>query len=94
MISILRMTTIVAQPRADNSRVLAGFDALIVGLRVASCVIVLMPDGNLVAQPPSAKTRRGDDRVVRIVDPDLDAEFQTVALAAYHTIRKGVPHVA
>lgn len=91
-ITIVRFNRIAADRRADGSRAVAAFDAVLCGIRFAGCVVVERPDRSLVAEPPAAKTRSGKERVVRIVDPDLDREFQTTALAAYHTISQGEDH--
>jgi len=91
-VSIFNLCPIEAARRADGGRAVASFDAVISGLRLAGCVVVEQPDRSLVAEPPAAKTRNGRGRVVRIVDPGLDREFQRAALAAYAAISKGENH--
>lgn len=88
-LSIFNLSTIDAARRADGGLAVASFDAVLAGVRLAGCIVVEQQDRTLVAEPPAAKTRSGRDRLVRIVDPGLDREFQAAALAAFRAVTKG-----
>ena len=93
-LSIFNLSTIDAAPRGDGGRALASFDAVIAGVRLAGCIVVEQQDRTLFAEPPGAKTRNGRERLVKIIDPDLDHEFQRAALAAFDALTKGATHAA
>lgn len=89
--AVFNFAPIQGDPRADGSRILAGFDAVLAGLRLIGCVVIQQANGSLIASPPEAKARHVRDLTIKIIDPALDQKFQSAAIAAYLAFAEGEP---
>lgn len=82
-VKITGVSVVREKPWANGDRLLCFFDAEINGFLFFCCLLIRTADGDLWAQLPKIPNQRGENRAVRIVDPDIRAAMAEEAWDAY-----------
>ena len=87
-VKITGVSVVRDKPWANGGRLLCFFDAEINGFSFFCCLLIRTADGDLWAQLPMIPNQRGENRAVRIIDPDIRTVMAEEAWDAYAAFLK------